>query len=510
MASISPTPKLQFFAANGTPLVGGKLYSYAAGTTTPLATYTDAGGGTANPNPVILDSRGEASVWLSSAMYKLRLTTATDVDVWTIDDLNGADQATLATLAASGGSALVGFLQTGSGAQARTVQAKLRDVVSVKDFGAVGNGSANDTTAIQTAINTGASLFFPPGTYRAANLTQTANFQRFCADGSVIIQKNANGPIITSSGHDVEFNGISFRGEDVSPVFTGDNVVSSGNNLRLINCGSRWAYGRAVKATGSHVQIIGTCDIYQTADATASGFDIEIGVSGTSTLYHQLVGIFSSQATGGIKLVDTGSHTILGGQFGKLHITSGTSPSGVNGGMTQGARILGSVNIELASAIFVLNQFSAIAITFAVGTSGCMMIGNVFANGATVVNNGNDNNHIERAVSAGGTIDVKYGEDSSLAQLIFDPGTGGLKIVGPMTLLNNKQYLIENAAGTGTAGLLMSTGDNLSISNAHGAIQFSASGGQYQLLSLPTSSAGLPSGCLWRDSGAGNVIKMVP
>ena len=77
MASISPTPKLQFFAANGTPLVGGKLYSYAAGTTTPLATYTDESGGTANPNPVILDSRGEASVWFGSAAYKLRLTTAT-------------------------------------------------------------------------------------------------------------------------------------------------------------------------------------------------------------------------------------------------------------------------------------------------------------------------------------------------------------------------------------------------------------------------------------------------
>jgi hypothetical protein len=165
MAIISPVPKLQFF---------DKLYSYAAGTTTPLATYTDAGGGTANANPVILDSRGEASVWLGTAAYKLKLTTATDVDVWTVDDVAGA--ATLAQLAASGGSSLIGFLPAPAGVSARTVQSKLRDVVSVKDFGATGNGATDDTTALLAAAayvngiaNTNGmpvGLRFPAGTYR--------------------------------------------------------------------------------------------------------------------------------------------------------------------------------------------------------------------------------------------------------------------------------------------------------------------------------------------------------
>lgn len=63
----------------------------------------------------------------------------------------------------------VNFLQSGANATARTAQAKLRDVVSVKDFGAVGDGVTNDATAIQNAVNTmtaGGTLVFPYGTYK--------------------------------------------------------------------------------------------------------------------------------------------------------------------------------------------------------------------------------------------------------------------------------------------------------------------------------------------------------
>lgn len=73
-------------------------------------------------------------------------------------------------LAADDGSNLVGFLQSGTGATSRTVQNRMRDVVSVKDFGAVGDGSTNDTAAIQAAVDAvsaagGGTVYFPPGTY---------------------------------------------------------------------------------------------------------------------------------------------------------------------------------------------------------------------------------------------------------------------------------------------------------------------------------------------------------
>jgi hypothetical protein len=82
---------MQFFSTAGVPLVGGKLYTYAAGTTTPLATYTSQSGVSANTNPIILDSRGEANVWLSSAAYKLKLTTPADVEIWTVDNVGSGE-----------------------------------------------------------------------------------------------------------------------------------------------------------------------------------------------------------------------------------------------------------------------------------------------------------------------------------------------------------------------------------------------------------------------------------
>jgi len=88
MAVLSPSPKAQFIDASGAPLVGGKVYTYAAGTTTPLTTYTTSAGTVANTNPVILDSRGEANIWYSNGTsYKVVLTDSADATIWTVDNI---------------------------------------------------------------------------------------------------------------------------------------------------------------------------------------------------------------------------------------------------------------------------------------------------------------------------------------------------------------------------------------------------------------------------------------
>jgi hypothetical protein len=98
---LSPLAKCQFFDNNGRPLVGGKLFTYQAGTNTKLATYTDASGLSQNTNPVILDYRGEGSIWIPpNVPYKYVLAPATDTDpptnpIWSVDDVVSSQLVTL-------------------------------------------------------------------------------------------------------------------------------------------------------------------------------------------------------------------------------------------------------------------------------------------------------------------------------------------------------------------------------------------------------------------------------
>jgi hypothetical protein len=83
----------QFFTNTGAVLTGGKLYTYAAGTTTPLTSYTTSVGNVARTNPIVLDAAGRVpsggEIWITSAAYKFVLTDSTDVLIATYDNLFG-------------------------------------------------------------------------------------------------------------------------------------------------------------------------------------------------------------------------------------------------------------------------------------------------------------------------------------------------------------------------------------------------------------------------------------
>lgn len=120
--TISPAPKLQFLDQNGKPLAGGCVFTYAAGTTTPQATYTDATGTAQNTNPVILDSGGRASIWLTAQGYKFSVassggtncasgTTQYTVDAVTALSFNSAPL----IISASPNPATAGFIRMANG-----------------------------------------------------------------------------------------------------------------------------------------------------------------------------------------------------------------------------------------------------------------------------------------------------------------------------------------------------------------------------------------------------------
>lgn len=134
---------VQGFQINGVPAVGAKLFTYAAGTTTKLATYVDQSGTTPNTNPVILNSRGEANIWIPpSTAYKFTFSPSTDTDpptapIWTVDQIS-----------AGGGVTTIGFGTTGL-----TPSAATGGVVTVAGTLAVANGGTGQTAAGIASFN---------------------------------------------------------------------------------------------------------------------------------------------------------------------------------------------------------------------------------------------------------------------------------------------------------------------------------------------------------------------
>lgn len=238
----------QFFNNSGVILSGGLVYTYAAGTTTPQTAYTTSSGSTAHTNPIVLDSAGRVpsggEIWLTDAVaYKFVLQTSTAVLIATYDNVTGNASGIYTAFAASSGSSLVGFIQSGTGAVATTVQAKLRQTVSVKDFGAVGDGTTNDTAAIQLALNTSSNVYFPVGNYRVtAQLNIVTSGQTVYGDGDLSILTADSGTFTVLRAYNV--NDVTVKGLKI--VGAGSSTgISDGACLQFTNVN----YGTA---TGLH------------------------------------------------------------------------------------------------------------------------------------------------------------------------------------------------------------------------------------------------------------------
>ena len=95
----------QFFDNNGVPLAGGLIYTYAAGTTTPQATYTTSAGTIAHTNPIVLNSAGRVpggQIWLLFASYKFVLQTSAAVVIATYDNITGSAIANISNFTGTG------------------------------------------------------------------------------------------------------------------------------------------------------------------------------------------------------------------------------------------------------------------------------------------------------------------------------------------------------------------------------------------------------------------------
>ena len=154
------------------------------------------------------------------------IVTSVGGTVWTIKSgvIVDADVNASAGIAAS----KLAFTQAGTGATARTVDSKLKDVVSVKDFGAVGNGVADDTSAIQAAITASSRVYFPSGTYKITSYLTLGNNQDIWAAGDATITMAVTN---TDFFYATTKTGIKIRGLKIQQTVAGASGSVAGIDL---------------------------------------------------------------------------------------------------------------------------------------------------------------------------------------------------------------------------------------------------------------------------------------
>jgi len=180
----------------------------------------------------------------------------------------GSDAALRTDLAAGSGAALSGFIQTGTGAVSRSAQTKLRDTVSVKDFGAVGDGTTDDSAAFQAALNTKKKVLVP---YSAAGY-KTKGLQ-FTADTSLVAEQYTR--IIASdtfatigeAGANIKTASVEIRNLNID-MRTAVNTASAAFVFAAGTGGNR---NRQWNITIDNINVIGAyCTVKQANDTALS------------------------------------------------------------------------------------------------------------------------------------------------------------------------------------------------------------------------------------------------
>ena len=193
------SPFQQLFDTNGSPLDDGYVYIGTANAnpeTSPIAIYWDDAGTIPAAQPLrtlngyIVRSGTPARVYTALEDFSMTVKDRQGRVVFSVLDATSLSNLQ-SSLASSSGSSLVGFLQAGTGAQLRTVQSKLRDVVSVQDFGAVGDGVVDDTLAFTDARTASSGRYYvPDGTYLVAS-SPDVWADNFTASGAAYIKIGA-------------------------------------------------------------------------------------------------------------------------------------------------------------------------------------------------------------------------------------------------------------------------------------------------------------------------------
>jgi len=152
MASLLQSIRYRVVDDNGAPIPGAKVYTYAAGTSTPKASYTSSTAGVANANPVIADARGEVLMWLSGA-YKITIKDPDDVLIDEEDNVvDLTSGGTFATPTFTGTVTYSGTTMTWSGNPTHSGNHTFSGNVTFNGNTSIGNASGDTLTIAPNAV----------------------------------------------------------------------------------------------------------------------------------------------------------------------------------------------------------------------------------------------------------------------------------------------------------------------------------------------------------------------
>lgn len=185
----------QFFTDDGSVLSGGKIYTYAAGTTTPRTTYTSSSGIVANANPIILDSDGRLpnDLWLTAGLtYRLVVTDSTNVQIGSYDDIPGINDGSVISVPFSSITAkpttLAGYGIT-DGVTTTAAAATYAPIAS-----------PTFTGTPQIPDNASTSTNYPVGYREAPRNAQTGNYTLVLADrGKSVVMGDGTATALTAT-----------------------------------------------------------------------------------------------------------------------------------------------------------------------------------------------------------------------------------------------------------------------------------------------------------------------
>lgn len=310
----------QQFSASGTALaVGHKLYTYAAGSSTPLATYTDSTGSTPQTNPIILNSLGmptNGQIWLTSGLsYKFVWKDASDVLVDSVDDVTGVTGTSSVTQWVASGLtptyvSATSFTLSGDQTSTFTVGRRLQSAVTAGTTYSTITASAYGALTTVTVTNTSGVL---DSGLSAVNYGLISSVNDSLPRGVSLTNGTA---VATTSGTSVDFTGIPSWVKRITLLFRG--VSSSGTSNWLVRIGSG-----SFDATGYTSAGI-RCNNGSAVDGQVNtlGFVVDVAsagsiVSGTLVLTRMSTNLWieshcAGDTTGGSSFTGGGSKTLAG------------------------------------------------------------------------------------------------------------------------------------------------------------------------------------------------------